>query len=180
MTMAENTTIARPYARAVFELARENDALAAWSAFLDRARKVTSDERIRGLIGNPAITRAELGELLVELCRDETGEQGANFLRLIAENDRVDIVAEIAEGFEALRAEAENVIDVQLTSATPLDDSQRDDYIRSLRRRLGRDVRLHCDTDPTLLGGAVIRAGDLVIDGSLLGRLQRLAGAVTH
>lgn len=179
--MAENTTIARPYARAVFELARENDALANWSTFLERARQVTSDERIRGLVGNPAITRAELGELLVELCRDEeTDEEGANFLRLIAENDRVNIVPEIAAGFEALRAEAENVMDVQLTSATPLDEKQRDDYIQSLRRRLGRDVRLHCDTDPGLLGGAVIRAGDLVIDGSLLGRLQRLAGAVTH
>jgi F-type H+-transporting ATPase subunit delta len=178
--MAEKTTVARPYARAVFEIARDSDTFGNWSEFLERAAVVVSDPRVHGLIGNPAVTRRDLAELLVEVCGDGAGEQGSNFLRLMAENGRVACIPEVASEFEALRAEAENVVDVTVTSAVPLDEAQRSQFATSLRSKLGREVRLHCDTDSSLMGGAVIRAGDLVIDGSLLGRLQRLAGVVTH
>ena len=178
--MAEKTTVARPYARAVFEIARDSDAFGNWSEFLERAAAVVSDPRVKALIGNPAVTRHDLAELLVEVAGDGAGEQGANFLRLLAENGRVAWIPEIASEFEALRAEAENIVDVTVTSAAPLDEEQRSRFATSLRSKLGREVRLHCDTDSSLLGGAIIRAGDLVIDGSLLGRLQRLAGVVTH
>jgi F-type H+-transporting ATPase subunit delta len=178
--MAEKMTVARPYARAVFEIARESDNLAGWSEFLARGSQAAADERVQGLIGNPAVTRKALAGLFTEIAGDAAGEPGANFLKLLAENGRMAWLPEIAAEYELLRAEAENIVDVQLTSAVELDETQREDFSRSLRKRLGRDVRLHCDTDATLLGGAVIRAGDLVIDGSLLGRLERLAGAVTH
>jgi F-type H+-transporting ATPase subunit delta len=178
--MAEKLTVARPYARAVFEIAREADALAGWSEFLARARLAAADERIQGLIGNPAVSRDELARLFNELAGESAGEHGANFIRVLADNGRMAWLPEIATEYESLRAEAENVVDVQLTSAVELDAAQRESFANSLRKRLGRDVRLHCDTDEKLLGGAIIRAGDLVIDGSLLGRLERLAGAVTH
>lgn len=177
--MAEKMTVARPYARAVFEIARDDGTLAAWSAFLGRASVAAADERIQALIGNPAVSREALAELFIELGGD-AGSHGANFLRLLADNGRMAWLPEIAAEYELLRAEAENVVDVQLTSAVELDEKQRDGFAAALRKRLGRDVRLHCDTDAKLLGGAIIRAGDLVIDGSLFGRLERLAGAVTH
>lgn len=178
--MAEKMTVARPYARAAFEVARDDKALAEWSEFLRRGCLVAEDERIQALTGNPAVTRKELAELFIELCGASAGAHGENFLRLLAENGRMDWLPEIAAHFETLRAEAENVVDVQLTSAVELDAGQRENFAAALKKRLGRDVRLHCDTDEKLLGGAVIRAGDLVIDGSLSGRLERLTGAVTH
>jgi F-type H+-transporting ATPase subunit delta len=178
--MAEKMTVARPYARAVFEIARDEDALAGWSELLQRGSAAIADERIQGLIGNPAVTRKALAELFIEICGDSAGRHGANFLKLLADNGRLAWLPEIAAEYESLRAEAENVVDVQLTSAVELDEAQRESFAASLRKRLGREVRLHCDTDAKLLGGAIIRAGDLVIDGSLFGRLERLAGAVTH
>jgi F-type H+-transporting ATPase subunit delta len=178
--MAEKMTVARPYARAVFEIARDEKALPGWSELLQRGSGAIADERVQGLIGNPAITREELANLFIEICGDSAGQHGTNFLKVLAENGRLAWLPEIAAEFERLRAEAENVVDVQVTSAVPLDAAQRESYAVSLKKRLGRDVRLHCDTDAKLLGGAIIRAGDLVIDGSLFGRLERLAGAVTH
>lgn len=178
--MAEKMTVARPYARAVFEIARESDALAGWSEFLERGSLAVADERIQALIGNPAVTREALAELFIELCGDAAGEHGTNFLKVLANNGRMAWLPEIAAEYELLRAEAENIVDVQLTSAVALDEGQRESFVASLTKRLGREVRLHCDTDEKLLGGAIIRAGDLVIDGSLFGRLERLAGAVTN
>jgi len=178
--MAEKMTIARPYAKAVFEIAKESDALAGWSDFLGRGAIAAADERVEALFGNPAVTSPALAELFIELCGESVGSHGASFLKLLAENDRMAWLPEIAAEFELLRAEAENVVDVQVTSAVALDAAQQEGFATSLKKRLGRDVRLHCDTDAKLLGGAIIRAGDLVIDGSLSGRLERLAGAVTH
>jgi F-type H+-transporting ATPase subunit delta len=178
--MAEKMTVARPYARAVFEIAREDDSLAGWSEVLQRGSAAVADVRIQALIGNPAVSRRTLAELFIELCGDAAGDSGPNFLRLLADNGRMAWLPEIAAEYELRRAEAENVVDVQLTSAVELDEAQRENFAASLRKRLGRQVRLHCDTDAKLLGGAIVRAGDLVIDGSLFGRLERLAGAVTH
>ncbi|MEI2421380.1 F0F1 ATP synthase subunit delta, partial [Arthrospira platensis SPKY2] len=121
------------------------------------------------MVNNPAVTREALAGLFIEICGDSAGAHGANFLKLLAHNGRMAWLPEIAAEYELLRAEAENIVDVQVTSAVALDAAQRESFAASLRKRLGRDVRLHCDTDDTLLGGAVIRAGDLVIDGSLFG-----------
>ena len=105
---------------------------------------------------------------------------GQNFIGLLADNDRLAYLPEIAMEFEHLRAEAEKIVDVDVTSAIALDEPQQQKIAAAMRERLGRNVRLHCEIDESLLGGAVVRAGDLVIDGSLRGRLDRLAGALTH
>ncbi len=178
--MAENSTVARPYARAVFELAHEAGRFPAWSAFLERAATVVMDERVAGLIDSPRLSRSELAELMIDLAGDEAGEQGHNLIRVLAENDRLGILPEITAEYAVLRDAAENVVDVEVVSAVALTDEEKEGYAAAMRKRLGRDVRLECRVDENLLGGAIIRAGDLVIDGSVSGSLQQLASAVSH
>ncbi len=178
--MAEKITVARPYARAVFELARERDAFAGWSDLLAVAARVASDPAFSKLLGNPAMEDRQLADIVIELCGDQADEFGRNFIRLLADNDRLAYLPEISMEFEQLRAEAEKIVDVEVTSAVALDEPQQQKIAAAMRERLGSNVRLHCEIDESLLGGAVVRAGDLVIDGSLRGRLDRLAGALTH
>ncbi len=125
-------------------------------------------------------SEADLADLLIDICGEQADTLGRNFLRVLAENGRIGCLPDIRLEYERLRAEAENIVDVEISSAVPLSDEQREKYAEARRKRLGKTVRLHCEVDETLLGGAVIRAGDLVIDGSLRGRLDRLAGAVKH
>ncbi len=108
------------------------------------------------------------------------GEAGRNFLRTLAENKRLGLLPEIAAQFEVLRAEVENVIDVEVIAAREIAPPQQKRLMEALKRRLGRDVRMHTRIDDTLIGGAIVRAGDLVIDGSLKGRLARLGSALTN
>lgn len=178
--MAEKITVARPYAQAVFELARERDAYAGWSDLLAVAARVASEPAFSRLLGDPAMERGQLADILIELCGDQADESGRNFIRLLADNDRLAYLPEISMKFEQLRAEAEKIVDVEVTSAVALDEPQQQKIAAAMRERLGSNVRLHCEIDESLLGGAVVRAGDLVIDGSLRGRLDRLAGALTH
>ncbi|MCH8958767.1 MAG: F0F1 ATP synthase subunit delta [Proteobacteria bacterium] len=178
--MAEKVTIARPYAKAVFALACEREKLAQWSEFLGNTASAVSDPRVAGLLNSPRVARAELADLIVELCADEADELAGNFIRVLAQYRRLNVLPEIVTLFEALRAEYENSVDVSLISALPVDQAQQDKIAAALRKRLGRDVRLHCEIDESLIGGAVIRAGDLVIDGSLSGRLARLATELMH
>ncbi len=178
--MAEKITVARPYARAVFALARDRDAFAGWSGLLAVAARVSSDPAFSKLLRNPEMEDRQLADIVIELCGDAADELGRNFIRLLADNDRLAYLPEIAMEFEHLRAEAEKIVDVDVTSAIALDEPQQQKIAAAMRERLGRNVRLHCEIDETLLGGAVVRAGDLVIDGSLRGRLDRLAGALTH
>jgi F-type H+-transporting ATPase subunit delta len=185
--MADNHTIARPYAEAVFELARDAGSLDAWSEALDLAREVMVDGRVARFLGNPSLSDAEQLKFLTGLFSTLGGDksvlagatpEGRNFLKLLLEYGRVDVLPEIAEHFEALKAEVENVVDVTVTSATALDDAQKQAIIVALRKRLGREVRLEAELDENLIGGAVIRAGDVVIDGSLRSRLQSLSNAL--
>lgn len=178
--MAEKSTVARPYAKAVHELAAEKGDADAWSGLLEVAAKAAADPGFQDLLNDPKVSESDLADLILGICGDRAHELGRNFLRVVAENDRLAWLPEIQVEYERLRAEAENVVDVEISSAVPLSDGQREAYAASLRQKLGKTVRLHCGTDETLLGGAIIRAGDLVIDGSLRGRLERLAGAVKH
>jgi len=186
--MADNNTIARPYADAIFSYAQESGALAAWSEALALAGPIMADGQVNGFLSRPALTDAQRLELLTGLFGQAGGEgsllgggdeHGLNFLRLLVENDRVNVLPEISQHFEALKAEVENTVDVIVTSAVPLDDSQRQEITEALKKRLGRDVRLQTEVDENLIGGAVISAGDVVIDGSLRARLEGLAGALT-
>jgi F-type H+-transporting ATPase subunit delta len=178
--MAERSTIARPYAKAAFEAARAGKRLAPWSGALAALAAGVSDPAIQTLLGSPRIPRARLTEVFAELVGKELGEPGLNFLRLLAENRRLGLLPEIAQLFAELRAEAERAIEATVTSAVALDDRARAELTRALRKRLAREVTLKCETDPGLIGGAVIRAGDLVIDGSVRGKLERLAVAITR
>lgn len=113
------------------------------------------------------------------ICSDALDADGKAFLAILSENGRLDFLPEIAAHFEALKAEAENVAEAEVVSAAALDDRQKERLAAALRRRLKRDIRLTCSVDPTLIGGAVVRSGDLLIDGSLKGRLERLETDLT-
>ena len=173
--MADKITVARPYARAAFAEARAHEVLGPWSSSLQRAAAVVSDPRVHNLLGNPAVTNSELAKLVIDLSGPELDEQGRNFIQTLAENRRLAYLPEISTLFDELKDEAEGVVDVTVTSAAALENSQRDALSAALQRRLKRQVRLHCEIDPSLLGGAVLRAGDLVIDGSVRARLDRIA-----
>jgi len=177
--MAEIATIARPYAQAAFAAARGAGALPAWSAFLGAASSAIGDERVGALIGNPRVVAADLVAFLQEVAGAAGNEAQGNFLKLLAENRRLAALPEIAAQFEVLRAAAEGQADVQVTSAQPLTPEQEQKLAGALQRRLNRTVRLHVAIEPALIGGAIVRCGDLVFDGSLRGRLGRLATAMT-
>jgi F-type H+-transporting ATPase subunit delta len=176
---ADKTTVSRPYAKAAFEEARKRSRLGEWSQALATAAQVVRDPRVEQLLGNPEVEPAELAQLVIGIVGSELDEAGRNFLLTLAENRRLGYLPEIAVLFDELKDEAEGVADVVVTSAAPLDEAHQRALTEALARRLKRRVRLHCETDPSLLGGAVLRSGDLVIDGSLRSRLERMAYELT-
>jgi len=177
--MADKSTIARPYAKAAFEEARDRKRLGPWSQALRTAATVVGDSRVDALLDNPRVTPEQLATLVIGIAGPELDDEGRNFVRTVADNRRLALLPEISAHFDELKSEAEGVVDVTVTSAAPLDEAQRGKLASALERRLGRSVRLQCVTDQTLIGGAVLRAGDLVIDGSLRGRLERIAYELT-
>src|SRR5687767_10898864 len=168
--MAEKATIARPYAKAAFESARTHKAFDRWSTVLATASSAVRDERVARLLSSPVVTPAQLSGLIGEIVGGSMDEQSRNFLATLAGNRRLALLPEIATMFEALRAEAENTADVQVISAVQLDDTQKQRLTAALKKVLNREVRLHCEVDESLIGGASVRAGDHVIDGSLKAR----------
>jgi len=177
--MADKTTIARPYARAAFEEARGANRLGPWSESLRTAATVVEDPRVAALLGNPRVTSSELAQLLIDIAGPQLGDHGTNFVRTLAENHRLAYLPEISTLFDELKDEAEKIVDVTVTSAAPLDDSQRKTLAAALERKLKRAIRMQCHTDPALIGGAVLQAGDLVIDGSLRTQLNRITYELT-
>ncbi len=175
----DKSTIARPYAKAAFEDARDKGQLGSWAEALELAARVVSDPRVRPLLHNPQLTPADLAGLVIDVAGPSLSEDGRNFVRTLAENHRLEYLPEIHEHFKALKDAEEGIADVTVTSAAPLDAEQQRTLAEALGRRLRRRVRLHCETDPKLIGGAVVRAGDLVIDGSLRGRIERMAYELT-
>ncbi|MEM7280894.1 MAG: F0F1 ATP synthase subunit delta [Pseudomonadota bacterium] len=178
--MAEKVTIARPYARAVFELARDKSELPQWSSMLLDAATVVSHPDFASLLGSPDVTSEQRADIVIEACRDSLSQQGTNFIKVLSQYRRLEILPEILTLFEQQKADYENTVDVSMVSAVPVDEAQKMRVVESLRKRLGRDVRLICEVDESLLGGAVIRARDLVIDGSVRGRLEKLAAQMTQ
>ena len=177
--MADRSTIARPYARAAFQEAQAQKRLAPWSDALATGAAVVRDPRVKPLLGDPGVTPAQLAELVISIAGDSLDQHGKNFVQTLAENRRLGYLPEISAIFNELKDAEEGIVDVTVTSAAPLDQQQQLTLAEALSRRLKRQVRLHCETDPSLIGGAVIRAGDLVIDGSLRARLDRIATALT-
>jgi F-type H+-transporting ATPase subunit delta len=177
--VADHSTIARPYAKAAFEAAFAQRRLGQWSEALRLAAAVVADPRVAALLGNPRVTPQELAALLIGIAGSRLDEESRNFVRALADNRRLECLPQISSAFDELKAQAEGVVDVSVTSAAALDEAARASLGAALERRLKRKVRLHCETDASLIGGAVLRAGDLVIDGSLRGKLERIAYALT-
>jgi F-type H+-transporting ATPase subunit delta len=173
--MADKSTIARPYARAAFEEARAHEALGPWSEALRVAAEVVKDPRVAALLGNPHVTPEQLAQLVTGIAAAKLGPHGANFVSTLAANRRLRFLPEISTRFDELKDAAEGVADVTVTSAAALNDAQRAKLAAALEKRLKRKVRLHCEVDAGLIGGAVVRSGDLVIDGSVSARLHRIA-----
>ncbi|MDH4108768.1 MAG: F0F1 ATP synthase subunit delta [Gammaproteobacteria bacterium] len=185
--MADNNTIARPYAQAAFDLAREAGVLEQWSGALAAAADVMADGTAAAFLSTPKLTDAVRLEFITGLFAAAGGKssvfegsdrRGTNFLKLLLEYDRVAVLPEISTHFDALKAEVENTVDVLVTSASPLSAAQQQSITAALKERLGREVKLETSIDENLIGGAVIRAGDVVIDGSLRSRLEALSNAL--
>jgi len=178
--VAERATIARPYARAAFEYAREHGAIGQWSTGLARAAAIVADPRVAALINSPRWAGANLVALITDVAGTAIEGGLHNFLRLLAQNKRLLLLGEIAHHYSDLRASAENTIEVEVLAAAALSDAQRERLAAALGARLRRAVHVHHSVSPALLGGAIVRAGDLVLDGSLRGRLQRLTTELTN
>ena len=174
--MAELATTARPYARAAFASATASAQVAQWSTFLGRAAAAVHDPQVQPLIGNPRVPLSELVDFLQQIAGG--GQPQRNFLHLLADNRRLRLLPEIAAQFEVLRARAERIADVDVISAQQLTGEQATKLQAVLERRLGLAVRLHPQVDPALVGGAIVRYGDFVVDGSLRGRIERLGAAM--
>ena len=175
--MAERLTIARPYAKAVFKLALGQKRLPQWAEALGLAARVVADPRVVPLLDNPALSPEQLAGLVADVGGERFDEQARNFIATLAANRRLEYLPEIAARYEQMRADAERTVEVTVTSAVELSAAQRTHYAEALAKRLGRKVRLSCQMDPELLGGAVVRADDLVIDGSVRTGLSQLAAA---
>jgi F-type H+-transporting ATPase subunit delta len=177
--MASVHTLARPYARAAFELARSAGALAEWSSKLAFSAGISQAAEVRALIGNPKLGAAELAQLVLPEA-EPADSAFARFVGQLAGNRRLPALAEIAEQFDLLKREEERVLKVQVRTAVPLVGAQSDALKAALAKRFSRAIELDNVIDASVIGGAVIDAGGLVIDGSVAGRLKALESELTH
>lgn len=184
--MADFGAIARPYARAVFEVANADGELAAWSDALAAAAAVLADDGARRHLASPQLGYDERVRFIESVLSDTpegrvlASPHGRNLLLLLVENGRLAVLPEISAQFGQLKARAENKIKVTLTAATEVEDTLAQSVVRALEQRLGRAVELKLEVDDRLIGGAVIRAEDMVIDGSVRSRLRRLAESLVE
>jgi F-type H+-transporting ATPase subunit delta len=176
--MAELSTLARPYAKAAFEYARDNSALAQWSEQLATAAAVTLDSAMGAVLNDPALTAEQQAQALNDVCGDALSGEARNFIAILAANKRLSLLPEIHSLFAQYKANQEKSVDVEVVSAFDLADATRDKLADVLGKKLEREVKVRTSTDKDLLGGVLIRAGDLVIDGSVRGRLNKLAEAM--
>ena len=176
--MAELTTLARPYAKAVFAEAQEKNALDAWSDDLAILAAFAADADMAKVLVHPSLTAEQQAQALTDVCGDKLKDAAKNLVAVLAENKRLPLLPEIAALYEELKAQLQNTVDVVVTSAQELSSDQADKPAQALKAKLNCDVRLTSEVDESLIGGAIIRAGDLVIDGSITGKLSKLAEAM--
>ena len=176
--MAELSTLARPYAKAAFEYALDHGALGEWSAQLATCAAVAADGAVKSVMDNPSLTNEQQAQTLNDVCGDATGAEVKSFVSILSSNKRIALLPEIHTQFELLKTNQEKSVDVEVISAFDMDDTTVMKLANVLGKKLERDVKVSTATDQTLLGGVLIRAGDLVIDGSVRGRLNKLAEAM--
>jgi len=178
--MSELVTAARPYARAVFELASADKRLPEWSDALELIAGIAMHAEMIPVLDNPALTRQQKSDVIIAVAGDQLDQQAQNLLKVMAENDRLMLLPEVAALYEKMRADAEGSVEAELISAYEVTPEQQQSIADSLKKRLGRDVRLDVQIDKDLLGGVIVKAGDLVIDGSIKGRLEQLTSALSR
>ncbi len=176
--MSEAITVARPYALAAFDEARKLGDLKNWSDMLQSLSQAVVNAEVRAAITSPRVARGQLENLMLALCGNQESVSGRNFIKLLVENQRLTLLPEITALFEEMRAEAEKSMDIVVTSAFDLNETQKQKISTAMKKRLGREVRLSCEIDRNLLGGIIIRTGDKVIDGSARTQLSELANAL--
>ena len=178
--MSDMTQVARPYARAAFELAQAQDTLQAWDAELALLAAIADDDRVRAILSDPRVDRTAKSGLVLDIAEGHLNSAVRNFVQLLAENGRLPSLPAIRTEFAALKAETEKRVVAQVVSYRKVSQTQEKQLLEALRVRLGCEVELDCSVDASLLGGVVVRAGDLVIDGSVRGQLNRLAANLSR
>jgi F-type H+-transporting ATPase subunit delta len=172
--MSELATLARPYAAAVFKLSKETGATEKWSKSLMFISAVLNDKEIVVVVDNPKLGKERLSALMLDICQGQVDQQGANFLKLLIQNNRLTLVPTIARLFEALKAESEGYVDVEVSTAYAFSKEEKQRFTAALEKKLSKRVNMNVSVDKSLIGGVLVRAGDRVIDGSIRGRLQQL------
>ncbi|MCF6354649.1 MAG: F0F1 ATP synthase subunit delta [Candidatus Polarisedimenticolaceae bacterium] len=171
----ENLTIARPYAEAVFGRARESDKLDHWLDTLGLLAAIVQDERVAAAISNPKLESDQRISMMLDICAKHLDAEGRNLVRLLVHNSRLSVLPEIASIYEGLKNESQGSLDVEIVSAYKMTKAQENTLAAALKKRLDREIRVTSEINRDLIGGVIIRAGDLVIDGSVQGRLRKLA-----
>ena len=173
--MAELTTIARPYAEAAFRLARDANALPAWSQMLRLLATVVADPKVAGALDNPRLTAGDKSSLLLSICGDRLDTQGRSFVQVLVDADRVAVVPQITLLFDALKDDAEGLARARIDSAFPLSDAELAELKSALERHFGKKIEASVNVDPALIGGARITVGDTVVDGTIEAQLSAMA-----
>jgi F-type H+-transporting ATPase subunit delta len=181
--MSELETAARPYSKAIFELANDSDSLSLWSDVLQLAGAVAEDDAMHSAMQAPGILATQLADLFIDVMKavpgaPEISKEAENLIRLLANNDRLSVLPAIAAGFEYLKKQAEGTVEVLVTTARKLSAKQQKQMAENLQKRLGKEVSITAEIDKSLIAGAIIKAGDLVIDGSARGRLNKLTSVL--
>ncbi|MBM3340896.1 MAG: F0F1 ATP synthase subunit delta [Betaproteobacteria bacterium] len=177
--MAEPVTVARPYAEAVFKLAAQHNALAAWSDALANIDGVVADQNVQRLISDPNISGQQLEGLVLGVVGDKVSGEARNFVQVLVSNNRLDLMPHIRAHFEALKREQEGVLEAKIISALPIDDAQVKQLVAQLETKYQRKVTAQVETDATLIGGVKIIVGDKVIDATVRGKLDAMTASLT-
>lgn len=176
--MAEAITVARPYAQAAFKEASGLGELKSWSEMLQSVAQAVINPEVRAIVTSPRVIKSQLEALMLTFSGGTVSKAQSNFIKLLVESHRLILLPEIVMLFEMMRSEAEKNVDVVVVSAFDLSEAQKQKITGALQKRMGREIRLRCETDQKLLGGVIIRAGDKVIDGSARTHLSELANAL--
>ena len=177
--MAESITIARPYAKAAFQAAKDSQTLTEWSEMLGYISAVAVDENMESVLDNPALTSEQKAQFFIDVCGEKLTSEVKNFIFVLSENNRLGLVSDIAELFEIYRAQLERSLDVSIESAFELSDVQSEKLAQALSKKLDRKVVIASTVNQELIGGVIIRANDLVIDASVRGKIAKLAEAIS-
>jgi len=178
--MAEVITLARPYAQAIYSLAKETDALDAWSEALAFLKSVANDATFQATVSAPDIQLTDVEDLFLSICSDQVTEEVRNFIRLLVRNGRLSVLDDVAKQYESLKADDEGVVSAVIQSAFDLDETQVRAITEILSKKLEKKISPSVTTDPSLIGGIKVYVGDKVWDASVRGRLQHMAATLTN